>query len=141
MNKLQKVIAVLQRVDALYEVLQQQEADAQESARLYAQMKKRGLLPKMGDPTKYLGVALNLASMYNLMLGSGMSSCLCGVSLIEKYWVGKIKENVKSHEFGSFFDDQPHDEIHVIGAQSYCVQFAICKCLIHADIAGVLRRE
>ncbi len=88
-----------------------------------------------------IGSTIKLMNYYNVKLHVGTSFGECRATLDKGNWQYPIDKNRQSSEFGSFFADQPHNEINCISGFGATVGEAVCKCLINCKTAGVLRKS
>jgi hypothetical protein len=130
---------LLSDIVTAYNLYEAYKRDKAEIAYLQIALKEARLWVSLNAVTD-LGYALEVADAYSIKLSHGLTRRDCGAVLQEKYWQAPINPNVKSAEFGSFMADRSHEDIHAIGGLSHDVRFAICRCLINAYKAGVIRK-
>jgi len=117
----------------------EKQKDIVERDLLTVQLLQLGFKWNLGDgPAFDVGTALQLAEEYHIELHIGTCYSQCRAVLECQYWQSGITIGVKSAQFGSFCENQPHDEIEAICAFGFDVKTAICKCLVNARIAGVI---
>jgi len=113
--------------------------DRKKSAQaLELRLKELGFEWRLGNPAEHVGTALELAKGYNITLHRGTCYGDCVADITKEHWLNPIHPDIKSGRFGTWFEDQSHDEIKAIYAYGHDVQTAICQCLINARIAGVI---
>lgn len=85
-----------------------------------------------------IGSAIKLMNHHNVKLHIGTSFGECRAVLNKEDWQYPIDKSRQSGEFGSFWANQPHNEINCISGFGTTVGEAVCKCLINCKTAGVL---
>jgi hypothetical protein len=110
----------------------------EEAASLTYELKCHGYTWRIGDPACDIGTALDLANNYKVEIQRGTCYGDCVAFILKQDWQYELYRGVCSFAYGTWTYREP-DQIEDIAAWGHSVQVAVCKCLINAAVAGVLR--
>jgi hypothetical protein len=113
-------------------VLSQRQSD------LLQHLETLGFTWRIGDPTRDIGTALELADEYGIEIHRGTCFGDCIAFIPRNRWRYPINKSIKSGRYGTWLEDKDPDTIKHIAAWNTSVPMAISGCLVNARIAGVV---